>query len=314
MRSIFCSLLMVVFLSGCSQPEEPLRLGLLVWPPYELVYLAQAEGFLDTEQIELVDYQTPAEMMRSYRYGLIDAILTPSPFVFEGRQVLERQRVAYVIDFSTGGDSVVAQDYVDGLGGLRGRRIGVEASPFGAYVLQIALEHAELTRGDVEIVFVDTPDQEAAFNAGIIDAVVTYEPTRSNLLASGAHELINSALFPQAIADVLLVSESTLEHHGDRLSHLVQATERARQHFVQHPFESARIMAPREGLQPRQLLRAFEGARLLSLEENRELLIEGSFDAILREQAQIMVRAGLLPDVPRAEALTSPALLSEGAD
>ena len=54
---------LLLALAACgSEPKEPLRIGVNVWPPFELLYLARARGYFDAEKVDvdLVDFSSPA--------------------------------------------------------------------------------------------------------------------------------------------------------------------------------------------------------------------------------------------------------------
>lgn len=69
------ALLAAVLAAGCGQrAEHPLRIGLLVWPAYEVPYLARHLGYYDGLDVQLVEFQSPAEALRAYRSEGIDAV------------------------------------------------------------------------------------------------------------------------------------------------------------------------------------------------------------------------------------------------
>jgi len=284
-----------LLLFACGPERETLRIGVLVWPPYELAYLAQHRGYFDSGEIELVDYQTPAEVIRAFRYGLVDSCLITTQFVLSDRSAAAPARIAYVIDISDGGDALLARPEILSLADLAGRRIAVEASPLGGYMLRRVLDFADLDPEDVELVYVDTPDHVAAYGEGAVDAAITYEPYRSRILQLGAVELLSSRQIPGEIVDGLLVPERVLATRADTLRKFVQALERARLDLLESPEEALRVMAGREQLSPEDLARALEGMELISLEENRRLLAGTSPELVpfLARQAEVMRRAGL---------------------
>lgn len=306
-------LALILLLAGCAAEQAPLRVGVLVWPPYELAFLARERGYFDTDRIELVDYQTPAEVTRAYRYGLVDAFFLTSQFALPGVRALKGSRIVYVIDFSVGGDALLARPELDGLEDLAGHRVGVEASALGGYMLQRVLDFAALTRDQVELRYVDTPDHVEAYESGLVDAVITYEPYRSRILAMGAVDLFNSRRISAEIIDVLIVPESVLNAREPVLRDFVHGLERARELLVRSPDEALPVMAERERLPPATLARALEGTRLITLEENRELLGgDGpTLRALLEQQIEVMERAGLIEAPTPVNGLIDPRLVLE---
>jgi ABC-type nitrate/sulfonate/bicarbonate transport system substrate-binding protein len=66
--------LLSVLLSACYPLAQPLRLGLGVWPPLELFFLARSQDFFNTANVrlELVDFSTPTDSRRAFERGQID--------------------------------------------------------------------------------------------------------------------------------------------------------------------------------------------------------------------------------------------------
>lgn len=303
--------LLALLLVGCAAEEPPLRIGALVWPPYELAYLARDREFFDTERVELVDYQTPAEVTRAYRYGLIDAYFLTTQFALPGSGPLPDSRIVYVIDFSIGGDALLARPDIENLRDLAGRRIGVEAGPLGGYMLQRVLDFAALSRADVTLRYVDTPDQVDAFANETVDAAITYEPYRSRALELGATELFSSRRIPGEIVDVLMVPKPVMNARETDLRDFVHGLEKARQFLRKHPDEALPIMARRQQLSPALLEHALDGVRLISLGENRRLLSgqDPILETLLERQIDVMRRAGLAPEASGMSRLIDPRLV-----
>lgn len=51
----------------------PLRIGTLVWPGYEPLYLARERGYLDPKSVRLVEYPSNSEVTRAFRNRAIEA-------------------------------------------------------------------------------------------------------------------------------------------------------------------------------------------------------------------------------------------------
>lgn len=295
---VFPKTLIVVFVALCAQcadPARPLRVGLVVWPPYELPVLARSLGRLDPARVDLVDYGSPAEALRAYRNGVIDAVALTTTYVIELLSDSQNDRIVQVIDVSKGGDAVVASPVIHAVHQLRGRRIGVESGSLGGFVLARALQNGGLSPADVQLVSVDITGQEAAFKSGAIDAVVTYEPLRSRLLADGARDVFNSAMMPNEIVDVLVVHESAVEQHERSLRHLTDAWFDSLTYLRERQDDAASRVALREKVTAEAYLQSLRGTELLDRDANRRWLTgEGALiRPHLRRLADEMHNAGL---------------------
>lgn len=266
-------LLAALFLAGgcrCTDDPKPkpLRVGLLTWPPYELAVLAHQRGYLASADIRLVDYRSPAEVSRAFRHGSVDAVALTTQYLVQLEAEYPGNVAVFAISVSHGGDSVLARE----TGSLAGKRVGLEASPLGPYILDRALEAEGLSRTDVTLVPTDVPYLEEAYRDGEVDAVAVYEPLRSRLLAMGAVEVFDSTQIPGEIVDVLIVRQETLTEKREELRTLVDGWLRAREDFLSDPETAAELLSPREHLQPEEFVAAMRGAILPDRARNHELL------------------------------------------
>lgn len=306
-RFLFSSALLALLLTGCgTEPTTPLRVGLLVWPAFELPRIAQELGSSHGGQVEFIDFLSPVEAARAYHGGRVDAVALTAQYLLRLEQEQPGEHVAVLfIDESLGGDALVARPGIEALDGLAGRRVGSEASVLGAYMLGRALEEGGLQLDQVEVIPVDVGEQAEAWLTGRLDAVVTYEPIRSELLAAGGKELFASSSMRGEILDVLITRRRTAD--DPRMRAVVQLWREGLELLRTEPERAASVGAERGGQVPAEFLAALDGMRLIGAEANRAML--GGSDPWLRERvvaiAERMVRMGLLESAPDAAALLS---------
>ncbi len=294
--------LAIALLSCETTRQPPLRLGLLVWPPFELGVLAQELTFFDPGRVMLVDYWSPADAARDFQSGSLDVVALTLNYALDLASVEPTTRIIALIDESVGGDTIMAREGIETVKDLAGRRVGVEASALGAYVLLAALEQNGLDRSEIEIVSVDLLEQENAFRSGDIDAVTTYEPIASVIRDLGGRKIFDSTELGGEIVDALLSKSSVISRREKDVQHLVDGWFRAQQHLTENPAQSAKIMAAREDLEPGAFLDILHStSRLFDRAQNR-LRLTGSRPPLLNLLERVSVRSrrfGLLTsDVP----------------
>lgn len=253
-----------------------MRVGVLVWPPYETLFLARDLGYYDEGEIQLVDFETPAEVLRAYQNGVIDIVALTADFLLQTAAGDPSHRAILVIDSSLGGDALIARPEFETVADLRGKRVGVEMSALGQHVLTRALESGGLVDDDVELRFVDVADQAEAFQLGEVDAVVTYEPVRTVLLAEDGRLLFDSTAIPDEIVDLLICRHSLIERREAVLSSLVDGYFEALDFLRRQPDEAAERVAKREGLSKESFLAALELVEQPDREANRAWLTGSS--------------------------------------
>lgn len=296
-RVILLTLVLTVscLIGGCGPPRQPVRLGLLVWPPYELVSLARVKGWLG-DDIDILDYRSPSEMTRAFRNGLLDAVFVTSHMSLRLAATGTDHRIIYIIDYSRGGDALVAKNSITSLKQLKGKTIGTEPSALGVYVLERALDFAGLDRKNVDIAPVDVAEQPDRWRGGSVDAMVCYEPVKTELLRNGGHVLFDSNRIPDEISDILITHTVLLKYRKKTLQKFVRALARALDFYHKHEQQAIAIMASRSLLSPTAFRRTMSGAHLVGPDENRTLL-EGSPPQLqiqMEKQQQFMQRNGLL--------------------
>lgn len=272
--SIAAVVLLGIILSTCTQkPSSPLRIGVPVWPGFECLYLARDLGYYKNTSIRLVDYRANSEMIRAFRNGELEGAALTIPEAFSLETAESNLQFVLATDVSNGGDAILAKPEIKNLQALKGRRIGFDSSAaLGPYMLIQALEQINFSPKDIQIISIGISEHERAFKKGTVEAVVTFEPTRSKLLAAGARVVFDSRKIPGEIVDVIAVRGDVLTNQLPNLQALVNGWFRALNYLKNNPQNAARRIAPREGITPKRFLESLEGIRLLSLQENKKLL------------------------------------------
>lgn len=290
--------LALVWLAACSQPQTPLRVATIPWIGYQPLFLAQDLGNLPADAIRLVEFRSNTESLRAIRNRDVEAAaLTLDEALLlaaDGHDIA----VVAVLDCSAGADALVARPGIGSLSALAGARVGVESSANGAYVLSRVLHLAQLTPEDVRIVPVRSNDQVEAFRAGQVDALVTYEPLRTELAALGAETLFDSREIPCEIVDVLVVLREALAERKGQIDRLLRGWFAAVEQHAAAPAQAAERLAPRLGLTPEAYLAAAAGVELGTLGLNCTALTEAAngsgLAASARQLAAVMGGNGLL--------------------
>ncbi len=264
---------LLMMVSACTPaPVPPLRVGTVPWPGYEPLFLGRELGLFPSQRIHLVEYISSAQGVRAFRNGAIDAMSASLEEALLFEQLGHELRVVLVLDSSHGADCVMARPEVEGLAGLKDRRIGSEDSTLGLYMLSRTLDKAGLRREDVRLDIRPLESHLAAYQRGELDAVVTFEPYCQRLAEAGARKLFDSSRIPGEIVDVLIVRKQFLEAHPEQVDALLRGWFGALAWAREHPQESANRMARRLGMDPRQFREALSGLYLMNEREQHAQL------------------------------------------
>jgi len=263
-----------IFLMACSeQHNDPLIVGTNIWPGYEPLYVARSTDLWDNDKIKLVEFTSASEVLRAFRNNTLDvaALTLDEALLLMGDR--DDARIIMGTDFSSGGDAVIAQPGIENASELLGRTIGVESTALGAYMLARFLEKNSMSPHDITPVYMQFNEHLEAFKSKKVDAVVTFDPVRTELLKLNGNVLFSSVSIPKEVIDVLVTSENIIRNKPEQLHSLVKGWNMSIRFIKNNPEQAQSLMMPRLGMTKEELQAALTGIRLLDAEENRNLFV-----------------------------------------
>ena len=306
-------------LTSCAKkiPAAPLRIGLVEWPGYAPFHLAQDLGYYgnatSNTPIELVSFVDVADILRAYRQQQIDALCTALSDVMQLAETMPDQRLVLMIDESAGADAILAKPSIKSLSDLKGKRIGSDLAILSSFILVAALKKANLTFNDVEIVAVGISGQVQAYKADRIDAVIAFDPVRSQLLRVGANVVFDSSQIPGEIVDIMAVSQTTLTQQTPTLQIVTQGFFKALDYLKQHPEDAIARMCKRQNMTPEEFKKTLTLLPLSTYQTNQKMLdqVNSPLISVTQDLNQIMMDAKLIQKpIDIRPLLTKAALLS----
>ena len=281
-------------LGGCSPPQRPLRIGTIVFPGYELLFLARAMGWLNPGQVRLIELQSSSDSVRALAAGKLEAAQLTMDELMAARAGGMDLRAVMVLDTSDGSDQVLARAGIS-LANLAGRKIAAEDNSVGALMMASVLQAAGLRVDQMVKVPITQARAVEYFQKGLADVVVTAEPWAGQIKALGGRTIFDSSAVPDRIVDVLAVRADALEIHAQALQHLVAMQFRALELFRQQPAQAAVHLAPRLQIAASEVVAAFRGLKLPDRAQNRAMLQkDGSLARNLPVLQSILLEAKLL--------------------
>ena len=265
-----CAALM---LGACArEPATPLRIGTNVWIGSEPLYLARELGRLDASAVQLVEYPSASEVLRAFRNQAIDGMVISLDELFGLAADGFEPRIVLVVDVSHGADVVVGRSGMRTMRDLAGKSVAVESSALGAFVLSRALALNGMQPSDVNVVHLESNEQPGAFDKGVVDGAVTFDPYRAQFLSAGAATLFDSTQIPGEIVDLLAVRADVIDERPRALQSLLAGWFGAIDYMQRAPEDAARRMGIRQQITGEQFLAAQRGLRVPSRAENLRML------------------------------------------
>jgi NitT/TauT family transport system substrate-binding protein len=257
-----------------------MRIGTDIWVGNEVLAVAEHSGRLPLALIRRVEFSSNQEILRALRNGVVEAgsLMLDETLIaaHDGTDLV----IIAAVDTSVGADAVIGQQT---LADLEGSRVGLQINSGGLQILRRALSVAKLTAKDVTVVNVPPDRHLMMFASKQVDAVVTYDPMRTQLLSRGGVDLYNSAAIAGDVINVLVVRREYLEAHPNHSRALLDAWWSGLTEFREVPASRA-WAAGRVGLTPDELEQALSKIEFFDESRSRQML-RGS-EASLPETAR----------------------------
>lgn len=282
-------------LTACK-PDHPLRIALHPWAGYQFIFLAQQEGWLPKEGLELLETTILPESAKALAEGRVDGAALTLDEVLRLRDEGMALSAVLVFDISAGADALLAGPDIQTPADLKGKRLGVEASSLGAVMLSKVLEAGGLQPGDVFVVPMDENHVDA-WNEGKMDALLTYEPFLNRLENQGRlRRIFDSRSLPQVILDVLAVRREAAEHHAGVLRAVIAGHFQALKLWHGNPIDTSYRLSALLRVNPEEVGKQYGGLDLPDALYNRKYLTAPAHELTrsATEVALIMQRDGLL--------------------
>lgn len=285
-----------ILVSCFPQPTTPLLVGRNDWPGFAPLYLAEQLGYYQNSSIKIVDYPSTTEINRAIRGGDLQAGAISIDETLLLAETFPEIRVILLVDLSNGADVILGKPQLKTLSDIQGKKVGVENTALGAYLLSRGLDQAGLSVQDIIIVSLGYSEHESAFKDGEVDAIVTFEPTRSKLIETGANVLFDSSKIPGEIVDVLVVRQDILKTQPKDLEQLVLGWFMALDYLKNQPESAAQIMAKRGGITPNEFSSSLKLLKFFTPTENQKLLSQTDPSLVYSSQklAKVMQEKKLL--------------------
>src|SRR5215813_12574136 len=304
----------LALVAGCARESEPpLRIGTNVWIGSEPLYLARELGQLDPKVVQLVEYPSASEVLRAFRNQAIDGMVISLDELFGLAVDGLEPRIILVVDVSHGADVVVGRRGMRSMKDLKGKSVAVESSALGAFVLSRALALNGMQAGDVNVVHLESNEQPRAFEKGLVDGAVTFDPYRVQFLQAGAKTLFDSTQIPGEIVDLVAVRASVVERRPAAVRALLNGWFDAIDYMKKDPIDAARRMGIRQQTTGEQFQEALRGLRIPSREDNLRMLAGTNPELAVtgRKLMALMVSSKLLRSELEIERVLAPGPLAD---
>lgn len=295
--SVLC--LLLLNLVGCSKQntENELSVAIVPWIGFAPLYVAQEQGYFDELNLDvdiqvITDIGTVKSAIQSDKLDISWGTGDMMPIFADSGLNL---KAFYAIDWSNGGDGVVASEDYQDWSDFEGVEFAAqEGFPPGNLFLY-ALEENGVDLSKVSIKEMDTSTAASAFKAGQVDVAALYQPYLSAASErEGSSIFISSADYPYVITDYLSAKPEVLEGKREQIKGLVEALDKAISFINSEKELAAEISAPFFGLEKQEALDIFGDVVFPSLKENQELFNSEKINDTFSTFSNAMQKAGII--------------------
>lgn len=259
--------------SAMAASPTPLKLGTVVWIGYGPFYVAEALDLYKKYNLKvtLQVFTDPALIPAAIASGAIDGgHLTYDQVV---GQVAEgkMQKVVMPIDYSNGGDAIVADASIKTVKDFKGKKIGFNPLSPSDFLLSYALKSNGMTDKDINAVSMTPEAVPAAMASGQMPIGVTYEPSLSQIVSQGGGKkfkvVFSSKNAPGLIADVMVFDEKVIKAKPTEINGIIKAYLDGMAYMKAKPDEAAKIIGKFMGVTPKEVKDQLSGVYNIPLAE-----------------------------------------------
>jgi NitT/TauT family transport system substrate-binding protein len=210
--------------------DAPVKLGVVTWIGYGPIYCAAANGYYKKYglEVKLINFSDNSLMAGAVQSGEIDATTLTYDQVIAANARGWHLKVVMPVDYSVGGDAILASAQIQSIKDLKGRKVAFMSASPSDFLLGYALAKGGLTEKDVQPINTTPEGVVGIMAGGSADVGVSYEPNVSVIVKSGGgkrfHVLLSSREARGMITDVLVLKAGVIAKNPKLVDGLIRGT------------------------------------------------------------------------------------------
>ncbi len=291
-----------------AQADDKLTIGTVVWAGYGPFYVADELDLYEQFglDVDLQFFNDPALIPSAMASGAVDGgMLTYDQVVGSVAKGLDH-RVVMPIDFSDGGDAIVADKSITSVADFKGKQVGYNPLSPSDFLLAYALQINGMTEKDIRPVNMTPEAIPSAMASGNLPVGVTYEPNVSQIVGMGKgerfHVVYSSKEAPGLITDVLVFDEEVIAEQEAAITAMIKGYQAGLDYMQTNPEESATIIGKVLGVSGPEATEQMSGVYNIPLAEMAEVFEESestmSFYGSGAVIADLLVKNQQIPAAP----------------
>jgi NitT/TauT family transport system substrate-binding protein len=302
--------------SFAAGPPTTVKLGTVVWIGYGPFYVAEKLDLFKKYnlKVSLQVFTDPALIPPALASGAIDGAMLTYDQVIGQVAAGKAQKVVMPIDYSNGGDAIVADGSIAKVTDFKGKKIGFNPLSPSDFLLSYALKVNGLTDKDITPVSMTPEAVPAAMASGQMPIGVTYEPSLSQILGQGGGKkfkvVFSSKDAPGLIADVLVYEDKYIKAKPEAITGVIQAYLDGLAYMKSKPDEAAKIIGKFMGVTPKEVKEQLSGVYNIPLAEMPKAFVKSkettSYFASGEIISGLLKAKGQITTIPATETTIDP--------
>ncbi len=278
----------------------PMKIGTCVWIGYGPFYVADAMGMFKKHglDVQLQMFNDPALIPPAIAGGAVAGGMLTYDQVIGAVAQGDAQQVVMPIDYSAGGDAIVATSDIKDVKEFAGKKIAFNQLSPSDFLLSYALKSHGLTDKAIQPVNMTPEAIPAAMVSGSVKIGVTYEPNVSQILAQGKgkyHVVYSSKQAPGLITDVLVFPPKYIKAHPDAVKAAMESYLDGLEYMKKNPDAANKIIGKVLGVSADEVKAQMSGVHNLTLQEMPNVFAKG------KDTTSFYVSGGLIGEILKAK-------------
>ena len=263
----------LVAASAFAASPTSMKIGTVVWVGYGPFYVADALDLYKKYnlKVSLQVFTDPALIPSAMASGALDGGMLTYDQVVGQVAGGKAQKVVMPIDYSNGGDAIVADSSITKVTDFKGKKVGFNPLSPSDFLLSYALKTNGMTDKDITAVNMTPEAVPAAMASGQMPIGVTYEPSLSQILGQGGGKkfkvVFSSKNAPGLIADVLVFHDKTIKARPAEITGIMKAYLDGLAYMKAKPDEAAKIIGKFMGVSAKEVKEQLPGVYNIPLAE-----------------------------------------------
>lgn len=298
--------------SAFAAGPAPVKLATVVWIGYGPFYVADALDLYKKYnlKVSLQVFNDPALIPAAIASGSVDGGMLTYDQVVGQVAAGRNMKVVMPIDYSNGGDAIVADASVAKVADFKAKKIGYNPLSPSDFLLSYALKINGLSEKDISPVNMTPEAVPAAMASGQMPIGVTYEPSLSQILGQGDGKkfkvVFSSKDAPGLIADVLVFDDKVIKAKPTEINGIMKAYLDGMAYMKSKPDESAKIIGKFMGVSAAEVKEQLSGVYNIPMAEMPKAFLPAkettSYYASGEIIAQLLKAKGQITKIPATEA------------